>query len=259
MRKLIIICASVILPLFAMGCAKTIDLSDEQNYLVAEYAAELLIRHGTNIDLKYYYEPEEIIEETTEITTEEITSETTELTTEEITEVSTEEPTTQSNVVLGTGEEIEDVNGIVANQNKEYDIAKFIGESNLSIKYSYYMILDRYPSVDQDGIHIEIQAPKGYKLVVVKFNVENKTNDAGDVDLYSKDIEYKLIVNDKKATKQMLTILLDDLYTYKKTIEPSMFEETVLAFQVSDEIADSIKDLKLQVNYEGEQTVLQLK
>lgn len=266
MKRLVIICAAVVLSLFAVGCTKTIELTDEENYLVAEYAAELLMKYGTDIDFKYYYDAEDVTEvtteETTEITTEEpATEDVVEATTQADTEVegdTEDDGENHTNVQTMPVTGIENVSNIEATQNKDYNIASFIGEKNLSIKYSYYMLLDRYPSYDQDGIYIEIEAPAGYKLLVVKFNVENTVNEAQPIDLYSKGITYKIIVDDSKAAKQMLTILMDDLYTYQKTMEPSMFEEDVLLFQISDEIAANMKDLKLEVDYEGKQVIMQL-
>ena len=269
MKKLLGICTLMILSLFAVGCTKSIDLTEEENYMVAEYAAELLIKYGTKIDLKYYYDGEDTTEELT--TTEEVTEEIT--TTEEgVTEVTTTEATTEA--VDNTTQEteagdssnnestpiigIENISGIEANVDKNFNIGEFLGEENLSVKYSYYMILDRYPSYDQDGVYIEIEAPKGYKLLVVKFNVENTVNESHEVDLYNKDIVYRIIVDKSKAARQMLTVLMDDLYTYQKTMEPSMFEENVLLFQISDEIAQNMSDLKLQIKYEDKEAVMQL-
>ena len=105
---------------------------------------------------------------------------------------------------------------------------------------------------------MEIVAPKGYKLLVLKFDVENKTNDKQNIDMYSKDVEYSIIVNDSKKANQMLTILIDDLYTYQATIDASMRQEAVLLFQVSESVADKISDLKLQINYMNDSKVIQL-
>ena len=75
------------------------------------------------------------------------------------------------------------------------------------------------------------------------------TGDDQYVDLYSKDLEYSIIINDSKSAKQMLTILIDDLYTYQGTVQGNMFEEVVLLFQVSDSVAEEIESgsLKLRV------------
>lgn len=249
MKKKLLFGCMIILSLFSVGCAKTIELTDEENYMIAEYAAELLLKYDRNSDLKYYdteytdvatpMEPEQTTEE---VTTEAVTTE------EEITDVQTTETIVNE----------EDVSGIEADADSSFDIAEFVGEDKVSISYAYYMILDSYPSYDQEGIFIEIEAPAGYKLLVVKFDVENNTNDAQYIDMYSKDLEYNIILNNKKSAKQMLTILIDDLYTYQTTIDASMREETVLLFQVSESIADQINDLKLRVSYQGESRVIQL-
>lgn len=251
MKKKLLFGCMIILSLFFVGCTKTIELTDDENYMIAEYAAELLLKYDSNIDLKYYddeiiatpMEPEEITEMTT---TENVVTEA------ETTEVTTEETMT------GTVIREEEVTGVEADTDSSFDIAKFAGEDKVSICYAYYMILDSYPSYDQEGVYIEIEAPAGYKLLVLKFDVENKTNDSQYIDMYSKDLEYNIIINNKKSAKQMLTILIDDLYTYQATIDASMREETVLLFQVSESIADQINDLKLKVSYQGENKVIQL-
>ena len=178
------------------GCGQVIDLTDEENHLIAEYAAELLLKYDRNYDTRY--NPDEL-EDTTETMTE--TDATTEATTEVVT--TTEAATT-------------------------------------------------------DGMYIEVQAPEGYKLLVLKFEVENKTNEDQAVDLYNKDVNYNIVVDNSRTTKQMLTILADDLYTYDKTIQASSREEAVLLYTVSDSVANKWTDLKLQIKYGGTSAVLQL-
>lgn len=240
------------------GCGQVIDLTDEENHLIAEYAAELLLKYDRNYDTRY--NPDEL-EDTTETMTE--TDATTEATTEVVTttEAATTEQdapadgqTTQAQPV--TDEAVKE--DIGATVDSDFDIAAFVGESRISVRYAYYMVVDSYPSYDQDGMYIEVQAPEGYKLLVLKFEVENKTNEDQAVDLYNKDVNYNIVVDNSRTTKQMLTILADDLYTYDKTIQASIREETVLLYTVSDSVANKWTDLKLQVKYGGTSAVLQL-
>ena len=240
------------------GCGQVIDLTDEENHLIAEYAAELLLKYDRNYDT--LYNPDEL-EDTTETTTE--TDAATEATTEVVTttEAATTEQdapadgqTTQAQPV--TDEAVKE--DIGATVDSDFDIAAFVGESRISVRYAYYMVVDSYPSYDQDGMYIEVQAPEGYKLLVLKFEVENKTNEDQAVDLYNKDVNYNIVVDNSRTTKQMLTILADDLYTYDKTIQASSREETVLLYTVSDSVANKWTDLKLQVKYGGTSAVLQL-
>ena len=240
------------------GCGQVIDLTDEENHLIAEYAAELLLKYDRNYDTRY--NPDEL-EDTTETMTE--TDATTEATTEVVstTEAATTEQdapadgqTTQAQPV--TDEAVKE--DIGATVDSDFDIAAFVGESRISVRYAYYMVVDSYPSYDQDGMYIEVQAPEGYKLLVLKFEVENKTNEEQAVDLYNKDVNYNIVVDNSRTTKQMLTILADDLYTYDNTIQASSREEAVLLYTVSDSVANKWTDLKLQIKYGGTSAVLQL-
>ena len=228
-------------------CGQVIDLTDEENHLIAEYAAELLLKYDRNYDTRY--NPDEL-EDTTETMTE--TDATTEATTEQ--DAPADGQTTQAQPV--TDEAVKE--DIGATVDSDFDIAAFVGESRISVRYAYYMVVDSYPSYDQDGMYIEVQAPEGYKLLVLKFEVENKTNEDQAVDLYNKDVNYNIVVDNSRTTKQMLTILADDLYTYDKTIQASSREETVLLYTVSDSVANKWTDLKLQVKYGGTSAVLQL-
>lgn len=254
MKKNIAIVCIFVMILCITGCTKTIELTDEEQYLVAEYAAELLIKYDRNIDTKYYLDEKdraattEIAEPSSEeiTTTEAVTEATEEVTTEAVVTEDTTE-TTQAPATTQAETDNVDLSGKTA--DKSFDIAAFAGINEVSVKYSYYMIAEEYPSMDHDGVAITIEAPSGYKLLVLKFNMENKTGDDQYVDLYSKDLEYSIIVNDSKSAKQMLTILIDDLYTYQGTVQGNMFEEVVLLFQVSDSVAEEIGNdsLKLRV------------
>lgn len=274
MKRIKLVCSIVILSLFSVGCTKTIELTDQESKMVAEYAAELLLKYDRNMDSKYYndeYSDRDPYATTETIITEEPTTEQT--TTEE---PATEEPTTedvtgndnnsgsgdqeleQEGVVDSNINTTEDVSDIVADVDKTYDLATLIQEDNVSIKYDYYMVLDEYPSYDKDGVYITIEAPAGYKLLVLKFKVENKTNEDQHLDLYSKDVDYRIIIDNNKSAKQMLTILMDDLYTYEGKVAASMFNETVLLFQVSEDIAANIEDLKLKATYNGQEVIISL-
>ncbi len=259
MKRLLVLCSMVVLSLFAVGCTKTIELTEEESHLIAEYAAELLLKYDRNIDLKYYYDEVTTEEPTTEEpVTEEPTTE--EMPTEQVTteEPITEEPTTEDLTTDSDATEVITIDKTDEVVDSDFNIATMSDIENLSVTYSYYMILERYPSYDQEGMYIEIEAPAGYKLLVLKFNVENTTNQEQYVDLYSEDLNYNIIINNNRSAKQMLTILIDDLYTYQANMEGSMLQETVLLFQISDSIAESIDDLKLKVISGNDEKIIQL-
>lgn len=259
MKRIWVICCIVVLSLFLAGCAKTIELTDEENHLIAEYAAELLLKYDRNMEQKYYDDSVEPSKPATPADADKDAGTTEESSTEDVTsEEVTGEVTTEEGSETATNTEDDSLQGITADADKNFDIAEFAGLETVSVKYDCYMVLDRYPSYDQDGVYIEIAAPTGYKLLVVKFNIENKTNQEQYIDLYSKNLDYSIIINDSRSAKQMLTILIDDLYTYQADIDASMIQEAVLLFQVSDSVAGNIEDLKLKVENEDAERVIQL-
>ncbi len=258
MKKRLFSCTILILSLFLVGCAKVIDLTDEESKMIAEYAGGLLLKYDRNIDSKYeegLFEAEVNALNSTEEVIIEVSPESTATETEASTEAG---KNNTENVITEEPADAEEVSGIVSDVATDFNIAEFLGENNINIKYSYYMLLDSYPAYGKDGVYIEIEAQSGYKLLVLKFELENKTNDNQYIDLYSKDASYSIIINDSKRAKQMLTILLDDMYTYQNTIEASSREEIVLIYQVSTELTDNIDDLKLRITYDGLDKVMQL-
>lgn len=260
MKKILLMSSVAVLALFSTGCAKTIELTDRENYLIAEYAAELLLKYDRNMDSKYYDDsvsgmlPQPATPEEPDLTEEPGDTES-ETGTPGEPDLTEELPDFGSEITPG---ELQEVSGVEADAGPDFDIAEYAGEQNVSIQYAYYMIVDRYPSYGEDGVYIELEASEGYKLLVLKFDIENKTNDTQNIDMYSKGLEYSIVVNDKKSAKQMLTILIDDLYTYQTTLEGSMREEAVLLFQVSESVADEINNLKLKVDNQDDSRVIQL-
>ena len=243
MKKKFVICGMIILSLFTVGCEKTIELTDEENHLIAEYAAELLIKYDRNMN--YKYDSSDVVVLTTEaVTTEDKTEQEADISTS----TDAEQTATDAETSAAKSEEFD----------KTFDIASFAGEENISIKYSDYTLTDRYPSYNQDGMCIEVEATEGYKLLVLNFDVVSNSEQEQYVDLYDDNLEYSIVINDTKSAKQMLTILMDDLYTYQETIEAGTRHEAVLLFQVSDAVADDIKGLKLKVTRGDEEKIIVL-
>ncbi len=259
-KKASVLLLTVLVISLLTGCTKVIELSDKDNKAIAEYAAELLLKYDSNYYSKYnevkysdndedmdILDTEEIVPETEEAT------ETTEATEEDTT---TEEVSTENiadDVTEGGGDNIPpEFSG------NNTDIAKITGIDGVSIVFDKYLIVSKYPAIDEDGAFIYLEAPEGKKLLVLKFNVVNNTASPITVDLLSLDIEYKLVLNGTKAAKPMLTILMDDLSTYDGIIAPNNKNDAVLVFQISDSLIESIDSLILKVTYSNEENIIKI-
>lgn len=248
MKKKLCLTALLILTLTLTGCGVT--LSDEQNRIIAEYAADLLLKYDMNYQSQYVESSLNTMEseiETTEATTTEAITE--ENTTEEkpgtLDQDVSSETTTESAGTVSAG-------GL-------NNIADLIGMSGASIRYDSYSVTDYYPSYDQEGAFIYLEADEGYKLLVVRFNLENQTSQDMEIDLLNEEIAYKLLLNGTKAAKPMLTILMDDLGTYRSTLSAGGTDSAVLIFQISNNLANDIETLDLQVSQQGNTGTIHIK
>ncbi len=247
-----------------VGCGKVIDLTEEETQLIAEYAAELLLKYDRNyvdrIDVGNE-KNEEMSSEALESTVEENATEHT--SSEEITEsASTEKQVEEDFKDENTGEELSDDESQDLPDGKtvgtESDIAVIAGIDGGKITFRDYSIVDMYPATDEQGEFIYLEASEGYQLLVLKFDVVNTTSDMLSVSLMDKDLDYRIVCNGTKAANPMLTILMDDLGTLETNVEPDVPQEAVLIFQISDGMQDDLDTMDLYVTYSETENVIHI-
>ncbi len=246
MKKLWCLLAILVLSVTLTGCG--VELSEEENRVIAEYAADLLLKYDRDYTSSLVEEEVPATEQTTQAPS-----------TDSTTEVTTEEPSTQPPQESSSTESpaSEDTTGS-SDAAGEIDIGKIVGLEGISITYNQCMFLDRYPSVDQDGAFIYLEADPGYQLVVIKFDIANITAQDIAVDLLNTDINYKLVYNQTKAASPMLTILMDDLGTYESVVPAGNEQSAVLVFQISKDLISQIQSLDIRVTYKNEESVIHI-
>ena len=227
------------------GCNDVIDLTDEQSTLIAEYAAQLLLKYDVNYedrinegekDAEELEEEAALIENETAVTTET-------LTTQEDTEQQSSEDSPNEEVIVGT----------------EEDIAKILGISGMSITYKDYLMTGQYPTADEDNDFVHLEASAGYELMVLRFNVVNTTDNMEELSLIDSTVEYRIVCNGNKAANPMLTILMNDLGTLETSVKPGENQEAVLVFQISDDMKDALDTIELKVDYNDTHNVINIK
>ena len=223
---LLTICGSML-----MGCNSVIELTNDESRLISEYAVDLLLKYDTNFTDRIAEGEQE----------------------EE--QMSEEEQTVSETVTTQKKEEVNTTQGEITTEEtivgSQEDIAKIAGISDVSIRYTDYQITSQYPTKSEDGTFISLEAEKGYQLLVVRFNIKNKTKKATELSLLDKDLEYRVICNGDKAANPMLTILMEDLGTFATTLNPKEEQEAVLIFQISDDMKDKLESIDLRVNYDN--------
>lgn len=249
-----------------VGCGEVIDLTEEETQLIAEYAAELLLKYDINYvdridegNEKAEEMSSEALESTVEgeVTTEQVTSEVS--TTESVT---TEQQTSDESTEQTDSEEMTDNDSSGVTDDKlvgtESDIAVIAGIDGAKITFRDYSIVDMYPATDEQGEFIYLEASEGYQLLVLQFDVVNTTSEVVSVSLLDKKLDYRIVCNGTKAANPMLTILMDDLGTLETNVEPNISQEAVLIFQISDGMQESLETMDLYVTYNEIENVIQI-
>lgn len=216
------------------------DLTDEETKLIAEYAADLLLKY----DLNYVDRIDEGDKAVQTMTTDETTTEQ-----KDSPEATTEEPE-DKNVNDSTIAKEQPV-------GSESDIAKIAGVKDVSIKLKDYQIVEQYPATDEEEF-IHIEASAGYQLLVIRFKVQNTAEDVVNISLMDKQLDYHIVCNGANAAKPMLTILMNDLGTLETAVQPGEEQEAVLIFQISDDMKEQLESVELYIHYNDMDNVIEI-
>lgn len=104
----------------------------------------------------------------------------------------------------------------------------------LSISYKGYDVVDSYP--EDDSSFFGVEADAGKKIVVVNLEVNNYSSDDVFLDMFSEQNKYMLNIGEKIIQSDN-TVLLNDFSMYKDTIAAGLGTDTVLLFEVPEDSA----------------------
>lgn len=235
MKHLKYVLAILSLAFLLTGCGT--EISEEQNRIMAEYAADLLLKYDANYQSRLVEsEDESEFQDTTEDSTDNT-----------VEASSTEEPDATTEAESGRTEDSE---------ASISDIADILGLEGLSITYADCTFVDSYPAGEPEESFIDLNAENGCKLAVLRFRIQNLSAQDREVDLLHAQVEYQLLVNGSKTVKPMLTILTEDLGTFQSTISPEQEQSAVLVFQVSESLVNEIDTLNLRITYQEQGYVM---
>lgn len=227
------------------GCT-SINYTDEQVDVIADYAANLVLRHDENYGKNYV------------IPTEEPT------TVEQIPTFAQEE-TYDSNSQSSNGDNSSSDNQLMASDgsisiSSSEDLTKALGLNGLNAQYVDYYVTKEYPFENQSDALFVMKSVENNNLLVVKISVSNNTaNDLG-MNMLEGNRKYRGIVNDFKKYNAQLTLLLDALNTYEGTIKAGEKKEFVLVFQTQLDSKDDVSTLVVDItDGQGNTSTIRLK
>ena len=217
------------------GCIDSMpDMTEEQSELVAEYAADMLLKYSPN----YHYR---IADE------EEVASAEAEMETSQEEETMQEESQPSQDLSqTGSGETVSVGAETSVEDGSEYDLAAFFGMDQFSIMYASCEITDAYPNAES-GVGFSVTAPQGYNLLVLHFDVENLGEEAAQCDLFDQISKVTVNVNDAGYVQALSTLLTNDLTTYMEDIPAGEVADAVVVVPVEQTDLDEIQTAVMQI------------
>lgn len=213
MRKIKFSIVILLVMLTFCGCVKPVDLTDEETDMFAEYISKEVLKRDKYYDqqlLELNYSTEEEDEEET-------TGSTVALPKDKVPGQSTsntQDKKPEKTYTLATVDEI-------------------LGNDSVNVAYRTSNIFNSYP--EDGGNYFVISSSKGFKLLVLDFDIKNTTGKDVTYSMLKQDVMYKLVMDNGNEYSPLLTLLVDDLQFVNKTIPANETEKGVLVFRINQE------------------------
>ena len=245
MKRKFVLCSILIsMGLLLTGCTNAFDhmpdLTEEESRLIAEYAASIMIKHD-----KYAGR----LVSDAEIAAADERAERLRNSAEQYA-AAQEEETDED----GTEQKPEGGSEASAQTPAEEPfagIAQFCGLEGFEITYVGYTVCDFYPPEDSEELVFAMDASPGNKLLVLQFMVENQTAEDRELDMLSRNIRFRIAVNDEGAQTVLSTLLLDDMASYKGIVPAGTASMMVLVREIPEAEAGAVSTISLSMRGEN--------
>ncbi len=248
-KKWTISLSCIMLAASLCACGNEIpELSETENAMVCQYAANLLLSCSTNYESRLI--------DTSTLPEEEIRKQEEERRRQEDLERQQQKQEQQSKEETKTEDTSE-------NKSEEapapsMSIAQVLGMDGFDISYTGFRLEDSYPSAGADAMDMvfAMSAAPGNSLLILDIDVTNQTGAVKTFDTLTKSAKYKVKLGEGSTQNVLVTMLTDDFSAMQTDIEPGSTLKTVLVAEVSKDMAESLQTVGLEVLADGQKTVI---
>ncbi len=232
------------------GCgAEFPTMTAEEEKMIGEYAATLLLKYDVNHSSRLVSREEVEEEETKE--------EIKEQPKEEMSEPKQEGMDPVEDTPIIEIEQDANTDSGIENAGNLHDFYEL--PEGIEIIYQGNEVCDSYPQDEETENYFTLDATEGKRLVVLKFRIENQSQTEQAIDLLDKSTIIRVTVNGSYGRNVLTTMLLDDMATYKGTIPANETVEVILLAEMDDDVANNIASLMLNLKNESKTCTIQLK
>ena len=203
--------------MFMTGCNSGIDINNEQNDIIANYVARLVV-NATKVN--YIYVPD------------------------------IKEPETGS-MVDDVVETQTDADGNAIAVKHDYSLLNdYLDLKGVEISYKDSIVAKEYP--DDGTALFVVEAEPGKQLVAVEYELTNTTDSDITYTIPQDGLIFRLKVNDSKNVMSFKTLLFNDFSNMKNfVIEAGQTKTAVVVFQVDEEDAQSLSRIEVRFGAGG--------
>lgn len=229
--------------IFLAGCGSDfLDMTQEEERMVGEYAANLLLKYDAN--------------NRSRLVSRDI-----------VAEGYIEQEQTADNEIpdsTQTMDPVEDTPVVEIGQKQEGDmdagsLTGFYGlPEGVTITYQGNEVLDSYTQDGEANDYFALDASEGKKLLVLKFKIENRSESEQPIDLLSRNTIIRVTVNGNRKYNILTTMLVNDMSTYKGNLPAGEGTDVVLLAEVDEENSDNLSTLNLQLKNDTRSCTIQL-
>lgn len=241
MKKIRILLCGIGIACILTGCGQTVELTEEENEIITEYAVGLLLKYD-----KYYsnhlVQLEEYEEETDSTEAEPMEEE---MFPEEET-LPEESPEPDTPVIDATEEP------------QVSTIEEFYGIEGIAFQYTGYELRDEYPEVTEESAELAfvMDASDGMKLLVLKFQGINLNGMETELNMMNYGTKIRVAVNGESPKSALSTMLLNDLQTYKGIIGAGEPVELAVVVEVPD--GTNVENLSIILRSDSDKATITL-
>ena len=128
-------------------------------------------------------------------------------------------------------------------------------QEGIEITFNGYYVLNSYPD-SSSAEYASLKAEPGNKLLILSFTMTNRSGTDTGVDFLNANPTFTLYINGQPVSRQMVTVLDNDMGTYMGQIPGGGSAGAVLCFNVKEAQARSINTMSLKLNLRGEEQML---
>ncbi len=217
MKKINIFLCSLSIACVLTGCGATVELTEEENEIITEYAVNLLLKYDKYysdhlVDLSLYEEVAAV---------EEVQPE----------EEPLEEENNESSV---DNTEVVDVTQEAEPEPQVSSIEEFYEIPGFTFQYIGYDMTGTYPETTENpaDAFFAMEATPGMQLMVLKFQVINQSGAETELNMMNYNTKIRFSINGEASKSALSTMLLNDIQTYRGTVGAYELVELVAVVEV---------------------------